>query len=806
MNLQDLRKFNIDPKDIEFYVNKVKNQKFIVVITGEFSSGKTCFLNAFMNKKGFLPEDNMECTPVLIELYKNDSSNMQIKYIDGRELLLPISEENINRYTKHVEGYDEKILSVEIPVDSPYIPEGVHIIDSPGTNTIIKQHTEINNYIIQKADIVLYTLNKVISETDLISIQNILTYTKDIIFIVTHMDDRDRTPDEIQRLLAAVKTDLEEKLNIECPEVLPVGSIKAYENQEQIDVIRTILVEYLKNYSQKDMKNKVVNQMTLLFEEHILKLKQKNNLYNISFEKDQVQIFEKLEEINNKLLELDSKQQSKKFRIDEVELEEIKEIEEEIKKSFSLKAKEITEEILEYKEISKELLESKFKKSENELGKRLKSIVEEHINSFLSKVYERLNFNLNEIMEGLEIKILHEIKEPSIEKLDNDTNSLEIQELEKMIEDSERNLMEVQEQISCSEEEKERIKENIEAIKSNMHQYIYELRELLESQPSYHEHIVAGGGDVGAKAGRVLGEVADIALIFYKPEAGVKMVADRTKDTAKLASYIAKSTNAIKTSALNVKKTKNVLYKVNSINKNISKEDAKQVFDEIVKIKKTGEEIIKKEKESSEHSPATLESLGKMLDFMSVGYWGEKLGKYLGEMIEPSKTLIEINHELEAQRRSKEIEMKNLVIKKESLESAYEDADNIKKKISIKREIESNIERYKQLKKELEEKEYCDKIMDVQSQTKNYYQTEIEKLFQLETIKAIETVSLVFGNAVKKTKEQIELEVENLIFHLQETMDTLSLEKNEREEVVANHNKILEELKEYPNWIEEWVF
>ena len=96
--------------------------------------------------------------------------------------------------------------------------------------------------------------------------------------------------------------------------------------------------------------------------------------------------------------------------------------------------------------------------------------------------------------------------------------------------------------------------------------------------------------------------------------------------------------------------------------------------------------------------------------------------------------------------------------------------------------------------------------MDVQSQTKNYYQTEIEKLFQLETIKAIETVSLVFGNAVKKTKEQIELEVENLIFHLQETMDTLSLEKNEREEVVANHNKILEELKEYPNWIEEWVF
>ena len=47
------------------------------------------------------------------------------------------------------------------------------------------------------------------------------------------------------------------------------------------------------------------------------------------------------------------------------------------------------------------------------------------------------------------------------------------------------------------------VKSTIEAIKSNMHQYIYELRELLESQPSYHEHIVCGDGSIAIKGREV---------------------------------------------------------------------------------------------------------------------------------------------------------------------------------------------------------------------------------------------------------------------------------------------------------------
>lgn len=158
-------------------------------------------------------------------------------------------------------------------------------MDTPGTNTIIKEHEEITNYILKKADAVIYVLNKVISETDISHIKNICKYTKDIIFVVTHMDEIEDNEDEskeehIERLINLVIEDINKKIYIEKDDIIvyPVGSKEAFNNPMYINKIRDYIDSYIEYNSKNEMKKRVKNQISRIFDEKIAKMNSQKDL------------------------------------------------------------------------------------------------------------------------------------------------------------------------------------------------------------------------------------------------------------------------------------------------------------------------------------------------------------------------------------------------------------------------------------------------------------------------------------------------------------------------------------------------
>ena len=90
MDIKDIEKYGVDPSVIKQYIEKAKNGDKIVAVAGEFSSGKSTFINAFLDKKGFIPSARIECTPALLEFVNSDNDKIEISYKVNINLFLTI--------------------------------------------------------------------------------------------------------------------------------------------------------------------------------------------------------------------------------------------------------------------------------------------------------------------------------------------------------------------------------------------------------------------------------------------------------------------------------------------------------------------------------------------------------------------------------------------------------------------------------------------------------------------------------------------------------------------------------------------
>ncbi|MCY6485827.1 dynamin family protein [Clostridium aestuarii] len=812
MIIDDVTKFNLNQEEIKYYLNKIKNNESIVVITGEFSSGKTCFLNTFLGKEKFLPHTNGECTPVLIDIMDSTENYIAIKYKDGREEEEEASEENIKKYTKYTEKYDTNILSVSIPVKSEYLIKNTHIIDSPGTNTIIKEHEEITNYILKKADIVIYAVNKVISDSDVKYIKEICKYTEDIIFIVTHIDEVDeeqrrngiiyKSQEQIKRFVNTIKKELEDKLGLEDVEVLPIGSKVAFKDYKYIEPIRECINSYIELNSIEMIKKRVKKQLKVLFENKLKSIEKENKFFtaNMNIDKDDLQ--SRINSLNNNISKMEEKN---KYRVENIDLTvkgESNLLKSEIKALFEREQEKLLDRLLKNKDITSEIIENEFNNTRMIIGQNIKEKIKNKIENLLKNVYSNMNSEIKRLMDSVDIKLEANIRKPIIEELDDSDYKKDVQDIIKMKENSIQNLRQIENEIACTETEKEEITESIKQINDTIEAYRKEMNELGMYIPEYEEVVTQGGGESGAKIGRVFGEVADLCLLVTPvgaPTAAVKgskalTMMDKVKDTIKSFSYIEKVTRIpgrkpVKTAS----KIKRELEKVKK-----ATEAAGQARNKVVQI---GNEIAK--------SGGSLEQIGNALDVLSVGYWGEKIGKVIGETIKPTETILVENEqqkiEWNQQKYILEQEINNYRAKKLEIEEAYKNADTIKQKRKLKNELKSKNDYYNELLQEMEEKFKKRKEEDNSNKIENYYKQEIKKIFTNEMSTAQQTALLIFNSAKEKVKNKSEEDLKEKILEIEANIQKLVDEKDEIQKEIDKNKSTINELEEYDKWIEQWV-
>lgn len=170
---------------------------FLLVVAGEFNAGKSALLNALLGAQ--VLEEGVTPTTTRVQLIGHGP---QV----ARESLSPA----LDRVTAPVE-----------------LLRDLHLVDTPGTNAIHREHEAITRDFLPRADLVLFvtSADRPFTESERAFLEGIRDWGKKVVVVVNKSDILETAP-ELEAVLAFVRENARALLGVD-PEVFPVSARRA---------------------------------------------------------------------------------------------------------------------------------------------------------------------------------------------------------------------------------------------------------------------------------------------------------------------------------------------------------------------------------------------------------------------------------------------------------------------------------------------------------------------------------------------------------------------------------------------------
>ena len=133
---------------------------FLMVVVGEFNAGKSAVINALLGGD-YLPEGVVPTTSELVLIRHSDAVEPP--------------------------GADRGMAVRRLPV--PWLQE-VNLVDTPGTNAVIRQHQELTEHFVPRSDIVLFvtSADRPFSESERAFLQQIRDWGKKVVIVINKIE------------------------------------------------------------------------------------------------------------------------------------------------------------------------------------------------------------------------------------------------------------------------------------------------------------------------------------------------------------------------------------------------------------------------------------------------------------------------------------------------------------------------------------------------------------------------------------------------------------------------------------------
>lgn len=181
------------------------DELFLLVVVGEFNSGKSAVINALLGQQ--LLEEGVTPTTAQVHI---------LKY--GPETTRQPTEEHV--------------LALTLPVD---LLNEINIVDTPGTNAVIRRHEEITRDFVPRSDLVLFvtSADRPFTESERAFLERIRSWGKKVVIIVNKVDILEGK-DQIQQVLDFIAENARVLLGF-VPQVFPVSARLAQQAKNETD-------------------------------------------------------------------------------------------------------------------------------------------------------------------------------------------------------------------------------------------------------------------------------------------------------------------------------------------------------------------------------------------------------------------------------------------------------------------------------------------------------------------------------------------------------------------------------------------
>lgn len=171
---------------------------FLIVVVGEFNAGKSAFVNALLGER--ILEEGVTPTTAQIHL---------VRYGERTA----------------TETLPSGVRVVSAPVE---LLRDIHIVDTPGTNAIIREHEQLTTDFVPRSDFVLFvtSADRPFTETERTFIEAIREWGKKIVLVVNKVDIFGSQA-ELDQVLQFVRDGASRSLGV-TPDVFPVSARLAW--------------------------------------------------------------------------------------------------------------------------------------------------------------------------------------------------------------------------------------------------------------------------------------------------------------------------------------------------------------------------------------------------------------------------------------------------------------------------------------------------------------------------------------------------------------------------------------------------
>jgi small GTP-binding protein len=167
---------------------------FLLVVVGEFNAGKSAFINALLGEAAL--EEGVTPTTTKVNI---------LRYGESKES---------TTITENIES---------LTLNSPLLRE-ISIVDTPGTNAIIREHEEITSLFIPRSDLILFvtSADRPYTESEKIFLEQIQAWGKKVVLVINKIDIL-QSPQALEEIEEFVGENIKKLLKVD-PVIFPVSS------------------------------------------------------------------------------------------------------------------------------------------------------------------------------------------------------------------------------------------------------------------------------------------------------------------------------------------------------------------------------------------------------------------------------------------------------------------------------------------------------------------------------------------------------------------------------------------------------
>ena len=185
-------------KEIDSHIESLEKNEFQIVVVGEFSAGKSTFLNALMGER-YLPSFSKETTAT-INYLKHISKSKTGKGLEVvfKDVNQPIAygeatRTDIERYVSTSSSEVDVVQNVKhvnLYLESDFLQDGVILVDSPGLNGIAEGHREVTESQIDKSHACIYMFHasQAGKQTDFDILKGLVERFETIFLVINQID------------------------------------------------------------------------------------------------------------------------------------------------------------------------------------------------------------------------------------------------------------------------------------------------------------------------------------------------------------------------------------------------------------------------------------------------------------------------------------------------------------------------------------------------------------------------------------------------------------------------------------------